>query len=212
MNSLNDKISKSFYLDDDKKHLLEIQGDNYFHIKINKFEKCGQETIDFINNLNPNLVLDLGCGDNQYKPYIKNLIGIDIVNELADIVTDISTIPFDDNSADAVICFGSINFGDEDVIRTQLLEMKRVMKLGSYAIFRGNMKDHEDITGMYYGWSEEKILKWSDELSLNIQVHPVVVTRTDRNGNKNLNWIDRVALKNKGRHRTPYRLYWIWKK
>ena len=93
-----------------------------------KWERI-KEDLELINSLNPNLVLDLGCGDNRYKPLVKNLIGIDIAYDpRADIISDITTLDFEDNSVDAIIAYGSINFGDEELIIKQLTEAKRVLK------------------------------------------------------------------------------------
>jgi ubiquinone/menaquinone biosynthesis C-methylase UbiE len=212
MTSLNNEIADFFRVDEAKRKRRELLGENFLTRRIHKYEKCGEETIDFINNLNPSLVLDLGCGDNQYKTFIKNLIGIDIVNDAADIKADIITIPFDDSSADAVLCFGSINFGEKDLIRKQLLEVKRVLKNDGYAIFRGNMKDHNDTKNMYYGWDTEKVTRWTQELNMKLYEEPVQITRTTPTGKKNLEWNDRMARRSNTEKRTPYRLFWIWKK
>jgi len=212
MSTLNNDISNFFHVDEEKRKRKELQGKEFSKGKIHKYEKCGTETIEFVNSLNPLLVLDLGCGDNQYKNFIKNLIGIDLVNDAADIKTDISVIPFDDNSADVVLCFGSINFGDRSVIQKQLLEVTRVLKQGGYAIFRGNMKDHNDIKDMYYGWNAEKIAAWTEELNMTLHEGPVQITRTNRQGEKDLDWTDRAAKRSNTEKRTPHRLFWIWKK
>ena len=50
------------------------------HPKWNKFPTTGKKFIKEINNLNCNLVLDLGCGQNPYKGRINNLIGRDILD------------------------------------------------------------------------------------------------------------------------------------
>lgn len=212
MSSLNNEIANFFHVDDEKRKRRELQGEEFSKRKIHKYEKCGIETIEFVNNLNPALVLDLGCGDNQYRMFIKNLIGIDIVNDAADIKADIITIPFDNNSADVVLCFGSINFGSEDIIRKQLSEVTRVLRVGGYAIFRGNMKDHNDIKDIYYGWSPEKVIAWTEQINMTLHEGPVQITRTNRRGEKNLDWTDRMAKRSNTEKRTPYRLFWIWKK
>ena len=46
------------------------------HPKWNKFPTTGKKFIKEINNLNCNLVLDLGCGQNPYKGRINNLIAV----------------------------------------------------------------------------------------------------------------------------------------
>lgn len=175
--------------------------------RINKYEKCGFEMINFVNDMSPLCVLDLGCGYNQYKSFINNLVGIDLVNQSADIIANIENIPYNDNSVDVAICFGSINFGTEQLIEEQLLEMKRVLKPGGYAIFRGNMKDHDDSRDIYYGWNSNRVQYWTEHLNLTLHEEPSLVTRTDKE-----NWVDRIAIKTNTESRSPYRLFWIWKK
>jgi len=177
---------------------------------INKFEKCGIETIERINKLNPSLVLDLGCGDNQYKDHIQNLVGIDIANRRADIKADISHLPYNDETVDACLCYGSINFGDDITIEHQLLEMKRVLKKNGIAVFRGNMNEHGD--DMYYGWNEMLVQYWSDTLDLKLIVQPTIIHRLKKDGSIDHDWVDRVSEKTGMNHRTNMRLFWIWQK
>ena len=49
-----------------------------------KFKYSGLKLVDEINALKPRSVLDLGCGYNEFKGQIKNLIGIDPYNKNAD--------------------------------------------------------------------------------------------------------------------------------
>lgn len=205
-------LKETFTIADSKKSLMKKEGEFFWKRDINKWEKCGEETINFINGLSPSLVLDLGCGDNQYKRFVPSIVGIDLINELADIKADISAIPYANESADAVICFGSINFGDTELIRTQLTEMLRVLKPGGYAIFRGNMNDHDDERHIYYGWNKDLVYHWTTELNLTLHVEPTVVVRTTADGKPNLHWVDKTNQNINVKPRTPYRLYWIWKK
>jgi len=199
MNDLNDSIKKIFHRTDFRK----------FHY--NKYEKCGDETIELINSMNPDLVLDLGCGDNQYKDHIKNLIGIDIANKSADIMADISHLPYNDETVDACLCYGSINFGDDITIEHQLLEMKRVLKKQGIAVFRGNI--HESDMLPYYIWSEEKVKYWTERFNFDLLVQPIIVRRMKR-GRKEVNdkWKDRIATEAGASPRSIERLYWIWRK
>lgn len=204
-NNLKNKLEKIFVTS----HLMS---ENRIKRQLNKFEKCGDYTINFINNLNPKLVLDLGCGDNQYKRFIKNLVGIDLFGEQADIIQDIGILPYDNNTVDAIICFGSINFGDESLIQVQLQEVYRVLKNGGFVIFRGNMKDHNDDQNLYFGWSKEKVKFFSDYFNLEIIEGPDKITRTYPDGTLNTHWKDLRMSQINQPERTPYRLFWIWKK
>jgi SAM-dependent methyltransferase len=198
MNVLNNAIKNAFSKDT-KSHVQNI----------NKFQKCGDETIKLINDLNPNLVLDLGCGDNQYKHHIKNLVGIDLVSSRADIIGDISYLNFPNESVDACLCYGSINFGNEELINKQLCEMFRILKPGGLAVFRGNMNEQEN--EIYYGWSKEKVYFWTDYFNVALHTEPDIVYRLKKNGCINYSWDDQVAAKTGYAHRSITRLYWIWK-
>jgi ubiquinone/menaquinone biosynthesis C-methylase UbiE len=201
MNDLNESIKKVFDRSDPK----------FRKFHYNKFEKCGDETIQLINSMNPSLVLDLGCGDNQYKEHIKNLIGIDITNNRADIIADISTLPYEDNSVDACLCYGSINFGDHKLIQTQIEEMNRVLKSGGISVFRGNI--HESDMIPYYIWTEEKINYWTNYFNFTLQAKPTIIRRLKRDG-KGINdkWKDRASEQAGVASRPIERLYWIWRK
>ena len=79
--------------------------------------------VDKINELNPTLVIDVGCGGNHLKHRIKNLVGIDIAPyPTADInvgIRDADKI-FKPGCADAVMALGSINIGSDTQIYQQL--------------------------------------------------------------------------------------------
>jgi SAM-dependent methyltransferase len=64
-------------------------------------------------------VIDVGCGFNPYKQFHENLIGVDIVNEKADVNCDILDFP-NDNKFDLAICFGILHFNSYEWIRERL--------------------------------------------------------------------------------------------
>ena len=79
-----------------------------------------QHIIDCMKNAF--LILDVGCGFNQYKKYAKKpqyFKGIDIANEDADEVVDIIDFKTD-KIFDLIICYGSINFYDEKWVEDRL--------------------------------------------------------------------------------------------
>ena len=137
-------------LNDELRKLFNGKRRRRNHPKWNKYATTGKKFIKEINKLNCNLVLDLGCGQNPYKGHINNLIGIDILDDVLhdplfyqDMYCDIKNLPFKDNVADVVIAFGSINFGDDEVIDSQFREAIRVLKEGGRFYFRGIPKfDH----------------------------------------------------------------------
>ena len=70
-----------------------------------------------VNALDPNLVIDAGCGRNKHKKHIKNLIGIDASPfPEVDINCPILEATFQPNCADAVLALGSVQFISREYI------------------------------------------------------------------------------------------------
>jgi hypothetical protein len=102
-----------------------------------KYKYSGLSIIDEVNAMNPNAVIDIGCGYNEFKGKIQNLIGIDPFNSRADVnstVLDYKT----DQKFDVAICLGSINFGSSDKIISELTAAVNLVKAGGLLYFRVN--------------------------------------------------------------------------
>lgn len=176
---------------------------------IEKYEPNGKAMIEEINNLDPALVLDLGCGLNQYKSHIKNLIGVDLLNCREDIVADISdlSLHFADNSVDVILALGSINFGDDSIIEKQLREVKRLLKIGGTAYFRANQNDHDpnhEGKLYYYEWSQARVIGWAEKL--NFEILGDVTVKEGRQG-----VLDRMNVEFVNKRRSKTRLFWKWR-
>lgn len=176
---------------------------------VEKYPPNGRKMIAEINLLNPELVIDLGCGLNQYKGKIKNLVGVDLLDYRADIVSDITDLSqhFSSNVADVVLALGSINFGDDELIKKQLAEVKRLLKPQGLAYFRANLNDHDpEHKGKlhYYGWSKDKVSEWSSIAGF--ELVGGVLLEEGRPGVK-----DRMDREFVGNERSKSRLFWKWK-
>ena len=133
-------------IDDIEIHALAEQIDravlkNYFskvwQPETKKFKYSGLAIIDEVNAMSPDNVVDIGCGYNEFKGKIKNLIGIDPYNDRADI--DIHTLDYKpDIQFDVAICLGSINFGSSDKILAELENVVNMVKSGGMLYFRVN--------------------------------------------------------------------------
>ena len=133
-------------IDDTEVHALAEQIDravlkNYFskvwQPETKKFKYSGLAIIDEVNAMNPDNVIDIGCGYNEFKGKIKNLIGIDPYNDRADI--DVHTLDYKpDIKFDVAICLGSINFGSSDKILAELENVVSMVKSGGMLYFRVN--------------------------------------------------------------------------
>ena len=102
-----------------------------------KYKYSGLSIIDQVNALNPDAVLDLGCGYNEFKGKIQNLTGVDPYNHKADeIAHTLDYVP--NKQYDVVICLGSINFGSADKIFREVQRAVELTKTGGLIIFRAN--------------------------------------------------------------------------
>ena len=104
---------------------LDIKYSNMFFGEIwkpqtDEYSYTGWQLVDEVKKLNPRAVLDVGCGYNQFKERIPNLIGIDPYNNMSDYQVDILEYANVDEHFDAIIALGSINFNSLEDIRVRL--------------------------------------------------------------------------------------------
>jgi len=137
--------------------------------KLKKFKFSGLKLIDEVNALNPRAVLDVGCGYNEFKGKINNLIGIDPYNSHADIqikIEDYNTI----EKFDVILCLGSINFGTHDKIVKELQVCKNLLADGGKMFFRVNPGlEHEAPESKFidfYPWNVYAITEIAKQLEL----------------------------------------------
>ena len=64
-------------------------------------------------------IIDVGCGLNLYKQHFVNLIGIDPATDEADYKVTVEEF-VTDRRFEIAFCFGSINYGSESRVKTQI--------------------------------------------------------------------------------------------
>jgi len=106
-------------------------------------------------------VLDVGCGYNQFKERIPNLIGIDPYNNMSDYQVDILEYANVDEHFDAIIALGSINFNSLEDIRVRLANCNKLLAKGGKMFFRVN----PGIQHKNGPWVE--VFEWSFEVAHN---------------------------------------------
>ena len=136
-----------------------------------RYKYSGLSIIDEVNNLQPKKVLDLGCGYNEFKGKINNLIGIDPYNDKADVQSGILDYNAQTN-VDVVICLGSINFGTVDKIYTELEHAVSLTKQNGLLYFRANPgTQHEAPEAQwidFFEWTSEFIINSADKLGCDL--------------------------------------------
>jgi len=109
----------------------------YWENDIKKWKYSGLALIDEVNNLKPRAVLDVGCGYNEFRGKIDNLIGIDPYNDRAD--HEVGTLEYrTDQKFDVIMCLGSINFGSRDKILAEIGRCVDLLEDGGTMFFRVN--------------------------------------------------------------------------
>jgi len=141
---------------------------NYFSSiwqpKMSQYKYSGWAIADKIQ---PNeLVLDVGCGHNEFKSRICNLTGIDPANDSADYKVSIEEFNIS-KKFDVALCLGSINFGKKLTIMNQIACVVNCLNPTARIYWRCNpgLADHgneecKDIE--FYPWSIDEHVKLSE--------------------------------------------------
>jgi SAM-dependent methyltransferase len=106
--------------------------------RTDQYQYSGWQIVEEITKQNPKAVLDVGCGYNQFKSRIPNLVGIDAYNDAADYMVDILDYNVESSSYDAVIVFGSINFGEYSDISCRFRKVFELTAPGGRIYVRAN--------------------------------------------------------------------------
>lgn len=97
----------------------------------------GWSLAEEINKQSPKAVLDVGCGYNQFKNRINNLVGIDPYNNCADFMVDVLDYNVKEKY-DHILVFGSINFGTLDDIKLRFKKSVDLLDTNGKIYVRAN--------------------------------------------------------------------------
>ena len=164
VDSLDDRILDTYFGWDQTKG----QEGGYWTQQINfKTRNTGQKLVDRIGTDTDKRILDVGCGDNEFKSYFGDrLTGIDPYNDRADIKTSLENY-IAPEEYDIVFALGSINFGDETRIAEQVEKVVGFCKPGGMIVWRVNpgiTHDHAKARWIdFFEWSEEYITKFAED-------------------------------------------------
>ena len=101
------------------------------------YEHTGWELAEEVNKLNPERVLDVGCGYHPFKGRIHNIVGIDPYNNCADYEVDILEYRVK-HQYDVILALGSINFNSQDEIQARFSHCVDLLKQGGKFYLRAN--------------------------------------------------------------------------
>ena len=127
-----------------------------------KYQYSGWSLVDLINKQDPKQVLDYGCGYNQFKGRISNLVGIDPYNNCADYMVDILDFNVEPDSFDHIIVFGSLNFNSFEDIELRFKKLVSLLMPGGRMYFRVNPGN------LWPNGPYVDIFPWSFEIAYNL--------------------------------------------
>lgn len=155
---------------------LDILYSNRFFSQIWKphtedYSYTGWKLIDEVNHLKPKKVLDVGCGYNQFKERIPNLIGIDPYNECADYQVDILEFSSVAESFDVIIALGSINFNSKEDIELRLANCVKLLAPKGKMFFRVNpgIQHNKGPWVDVFPWSFEIVHEFAKKFNLQLE-------------------------------------------
>ena len=143
----------------------------YWDNDMKKWKYSGLALIDEVNALKPRAVLDVGCGYNEFKGKIDNLVGIDPYNNQAD--HEVGTLEYKtDQKFDVILCLGSVNFGSRDKIIAEVGRCVDLLANGGTMFFRVNPGVQHDKPEAdwieFFAWNVPFIIELSEMFNLKI--------------------------------------------
>lgn len=143
----------------------------YWQNDMKKWKYSGVQLIDEVNSLKPRAVLDVGCGYNEFKGRIDNLVGIDPYNDKADL--QISTLEYKTaEKYDVILCLGSVNFGDRDKIVAEVGRCVNLLADNGTMFFRVNPGVQHDKPEAdwieFFAWNVPFIIELAEMFNLKV--------------------------------------------
>jgi SAM-dependent methyltransferase len=143
----------------------------YWQNDMKKWKYSGVALIDEVNSLKPRAVLDVGCGYNEFKGKIHNLIGIDPYNDRADL--QVRTLEYKtDQRFDVIMCLGSVNFGSRDKIIEEVSRCVNLLAEGGSMFFRVNPGIQHDKPEArwieFFSWNVPFIIELAEIFNLQV--------------------------------------------
>jgi SAM-dependent methyltransferase len=128
------------------RELVEQFDRRYLHVffgeiwkpRTGDYNYTGWQLVEEVNKAKPKAVLDVGCGYNQFKERIPNLVGIDPYNNCADYMVDILDYRVKPGTYDCIIALGSINFNSKEDIEQRFAHCVDLLAKGGKFYLRAN--------------------------------------------------------------------------
>ena len=150
---------------------LHVYFSKHWQADMKKWKYSGLALIDQINEMHPRAVLDVGCGYNEFRGKINNLVGIDPYNPEADYQVDLLRYK-PQQKFDIILALGSINFGGKNKIIAEVSKCVNMLEKDGIMFFRVNPglqhDKHEAKWIEFFGWNVPFIIELAEMFNLKI--------------------------------------------
>lgn len=140
-----DEDSKIMFANDINSLITDMYYSKYWKDNSMSFERSGAHFHTEVNQLRPESVLDIGCGNNHFKDSIYDLVGIDPFNDKADFKKSLYQY-HDENKGkkfDVVLVLDSMNVGRKPTILQHFQMIDDMTKAGGYQFWRVSPQPEE---------------------------------------------------------------------
>ena len=134
------------------------------------YQYTGWDLAKKISDMNPQNVLDVGCGYHPFKGKIKNLTGIDPFNSAAEYQVDILDYKVRPGTYDHIMALGSINFNSKEDIELRFAHCVNLLMPGGCFWLRAN-PGISHAAGPYvdiFNWTFEVVNELGDKYGLKL--------------------------------------------
>jgi hypothetical protein len=160
---------ESIVNDLDQRYLTRFFGE-IWRPNTDLYQYTGWNLVEEISKMDPQNVLDVGCGYHPFKGKINNLIGIDPFNSAAEYQVDILDYKVKPGSHDHIMALGSINFNSREDIESRFLHCVNLLQVGGHLWMRANPGvTHK--TGPYvdiFNWTFEIVVELGNKYGLKL--------------------------------------------
>lgn len=123
---------------------------------------------DIVRRVEGKRVIDIGCGNNQFKGYIPDLVGLDPYTEESDIKIPIEHFT-SQKKWEVALCFGSINFDGRKLVESQIQRVSDILTDDGEIYWRQNPGRYDHRTMVERGWEYEfEMFEWSHQMNFEL--------------------------------------------
>jgi SAM-dependent methyltransferase len=140
--------------------------------------------LQFLKDITPLYIIDIGCGSNWLKPFFPGLVGFDPKMKAADVNVFYGTNLDVNDKYDAVIAMNSMHFAGIDKFNDQLSTIIRLLRPGGRAYFTANIDILMKNTGNF---NRNTAILYCDKIIRELPALPLVVDQVynqDFDGNR----------------------------